>query len=98
MDRALCRASNMPARTAVGLLYVDKGGRPALGFHMWTEVFIDGQWIGLDGTLGQGGIGAGHVKVSDHSWDKVESLAPLLPVQRLVGRLKGEVVRVDLGD
>ncbi len=95
---ALCRASNMPARTAVGLLYVEKGGRPALGFHMWTEVFIDGQWIGLDGTLGQGGIGAGHVKVSDHSWDKVESLAPLLPVQRLVGRLKGEVVRVDLGD
>jgi transglutaminase-like putative cysteine protease len=95
---ALCRASNMPARTAVGLLYVDKGGRPALGFHMWTEVFIDGQWVGLDGTLGQGGIGAGHVKVSDHSWDKAESLAPLLPVQRLVGRLKGEVVRVDLGD
>lgn len=95
---ALCRASNMPARTAVGLLYVEKGGRPALGFHMWTEVFIDGQWIGLDGTLGQGGVGAGHVKVSDHSWDKVESLAPLLSVQRLVGRLKGEVVRVDLGD
>lgn len=95
---ALCRACNMPARTAVGLLYVDRGGRPALGFHMWTEVFIDGQWTGLDGTLGQGGVGAGHIKVSDHSWDKVESLAPLLPVQRLVGRLRGEVVRVDLGD
>jgi len=95
---ALCRASNLPSRTAVGLLYVEKGGKPFLGFHMWAEVFIDGQWIGLDGTLGQGGIGASHIKVSDSTWDKVESLAPLLPVQRLVGRLKGEVVKVDFGD
>ncbi len=99
---ALCRACNMPARTAFGLLYVQKtgpgGSKPCLGFHAWTEVWIDGQWIGLDGTLGQGKITAGHLKICDHSWDKVDNLAPLAPVQKLIGKLTGEVVRVDVGD
>ena len=99
---ALCRASNLPARTAIGLLYVEKSGpkgpRPFLGFHAWTEVYIDGQWVGLDGTLGLGRIGAGHVKISDHSWDRMDSLAPLAPAQKLIGKLSGEVVRIDTGD
>jgi len=99
---ALCRASNMPARTAFGLLYVQKSGsggtKPYLGFHAWTEVWIDGQWVGLDGTQGMGKISAGHLKICDHSWDKVDNLAPLAPVQKLVGKLTGEVVRVDVGD
>lgn len=99
---ALCRASNLPARTAYGLLYVQKqgpgGNKPFLGFHAWTEVWIDGQWIGLDGTLGVGRITAGHIKICDHSWDKVDNLAPLAPVQKMIGKLTGEVVRVDSGD
>jgi len=99
---ALCRASNMPARTAFGLLYVQKSGpggnKPYLGFHAWTEVWIDGQWVGLDGTMGQGKITAGHLKICDHSWDKVDNLSPLAPVQKLIGKLTGEVVRVDVGD
>lgn len=99
---ALCRASNLPARTAYGLLYVQKqgpgGSKPYLGFHAWTEVWIDGQWVGLDGTLGLGRITAGHIKICDHSWDKVDNLAPLAPVQKMIGKLTGEVVRVDSGD
>jgi len=61
-------------------------------------VYIDGQWVGLDGTLGLGRIGAGHVKISDHSWDRMDSLAPLAPAQKLIGKLSGEVVRIDTGD
>lgn len=97
---ALCRAAALPSRTATGLVYIErsKGGSgrsPYLGFHMWTEVFIDGQWIGLDGTLGKGGISPGHIKVGDQSWHQEDSLAPLIPVQKLIGKVQAEILRVD---
>jgi hypothetical protein len=95
LTAALCRAEGLPARTAIGLVYVEKGRKPYLGFHMWTEVRIDGRWLGLDATLGQGGVGAGHVKISDHSWGEARSLTPLLPVSRVLGKLSAEVVRAE---
>jgi hypothetical protein len=92
LTAALCRAEGIPSRTAVGLLYVEKNQRPLLGFHMWTEVWIDGQWLGLDGTLGLGGVGATHIKIADHSWHDTHSLIPLLPVARILGKITVEVV------
>lgn len=95
LTAALCRAEGVPSRTAVGLIYVEKASKPYFGFHMWTEVFIDGRWLGLDGTLGLGGVGADHVKVADHSWHDVESLTPLLPVSRILGKTNIEVISVE---
>jgi hypothetical protein len=94
LTAALCRAEGIPSRTAVGLIYVLKG-KPGFGFHMWTEVWIEGRWLGLDGTLGRGGVSATHLKVADHHWHNVESLTPLLPVNRVLGKLAIEVVRVE---
>jgi transglutaminase-like putative cysteine protease len=93
LTAALCRAEGIPSRTAIGLIQVEKGGRPYLGFHMWTEVYLEGRWVGLDSTLGRGGVGAGHLKVSDDSWHDTRSLTPLLPVRRLFGKIAVEVVR-----
>jgi len=87
LTTALCRAEGIPARTAIGLLYVEKGRRPMMGFHMWTEVWIDGQWLGLDATLGQGGVSAAHIKINDHSWHNTASLTPLLPASRILGKI-----------
>jgi transglutaminase-like putative cysteine protease len=95
LTAALCRAEGIPSRTAFGLLYVEKGGRPYLGFHTWTEVWIEGQWLGLDATLGRGGVDAAHLKVSDHGWQDVQSLTPLLPVARVLGKIAVEVVRIE---
>ncbi len=92
---ALCRAENIPARVAVGLLYVDKAKQPQMGFHMWTEVYSDGQWLGLDAILGKGGVAASHVKIADHSWRDVQSLTPFLPVARVLGKTAIEVVSVE---
>ena len=94
LTAALCRAAGLPARTAIGLLYVYNGG-PKLGFHMWVEVLVDGRWLGLDSTLGKGGVSAAHVKITQHSWHQVQSLTPLLPVARVVGKLRVEVLRVE---
>ena len=76
----------MPSRTAVGLVYVDAppDKRTFFGFHMWTEVWVRGQWLGLDATLGKGGIGPGHLKVTDHSWYDTRTMNPLLPVMRVM--------------
>ncbi|HEY7155045.1 MAG TPA: transglutaminase-like domain-containing protein [Gemmataceae bacterium] len=87
LTAALCRAEGVPARIAVGLLYVEKTRRPMMGFHMWTEVWIDGQWLGIDGTLGLGGVSAAHVKIADHSWHDTPSLTPLLPARRILGKI-----------
>jgi hypothetical protein len=92
---ALCRAAGIPSRTAVGLVYVDDPDRgPLLGFHMWTEVWVKGRWLMLDAVLGKGSVGAAHLKVADHSWHDTQTLAPLLPVTRVLGRIKVEVVAV----
>jgi transglutaminase-like putative cysteine protease len=94
LTAALCRAEGLPSRTAIGLLYVTRGG-PKLGFHTWAEVLIDGQWLGVDSTLGKGGVSAAHVKVTDHSWHETASLTPLLPVSRVLGKLRVKVLRAD---
>jgi hypothetical protein len=95
LTTALCRAQGLPSRPAVGLLYVEKGGQPQLGFHMWTEVWINGQWLGLDATLGRGSVSAAHLKITDHSWQDALSLTPLLPVSRVLGKIHVDVLRVE---
>lgn len=96
LTAALCRAAGVPARTAQGLVYVnDQRHGPLLGFHMWTEVYVRGQWLGLDATLGKGSIGAGHIKLGHSAWKDGEGLAPLLSLVRVLGRLKVEVIAVE---
>lgn len=99
---AMCRAVEIPSRTAIGVIYVDRtqfSEAPILAFHMWTEVYIAGQWLGLDATLAQGYIGAGHIKITDHSWDKVESMLPLLPVQGFIQTQPAfEILRATIDD
>jgi hypothetical protein len=96
LTAALCRAAGVPSRTAVGLVYAqDKQGRPIMAYHMWTEVWVRGQWLAIDATLGQGSIGAAHIKIADHSWYDTHSLTPLLAVARVLDKLKIEVVSVN---
>ncbi len=90
---AMCRAAGIPSRTAIGLIHVPS--ERAMCFHMWFEVWIDGKWYSLDATLGQGHIAGGHVKVIDAHWNDMDSFLPLLPVSRLLGKLKMDVLSVE---
>jgi transglutaminase-like putative cysteine protease len=96
LTAAMCRAEGVPSRTAVGLVYgTDSNRRPVMAFHMWTEVWVKGQWFAIDATLGQGSIGAAHIKIADHSWYDTQSLTPLLPVVRVLGKMDIEIVSVN---
>jgi hypothetical protein len=88
---ALARARGIPARAAVGLVYVEGAG--VFGFHMWDEVFIGKHWIGIDGTLARGGIGGGHLKLAHSNLKGGSAYSSFLPVVKVSGRLRIEVLR-----
>jgi hypothetical protein len=90
---ALCRARKIPARVAFGLVYYPL--QDGFAFHMWNEVWIADRWIPLDGTLGQGGIGADHIKLGDSDLAGGSGLAAMLPVVNVFGRLELEVVAAE---
>jgi hypothetical protein len=89
---ALCRAREIPARVAAGLVYYP----PEQGFayHMWTEAWLSDRWVPLDATLGRGGIGGAHLKLFDSDLDGVGALAAFLPVMNVLGQLELEVLEV----
>lgn len=93
---ALARARKIPARVAIGLVYMER--EHAFGYHLWTEVFIDGRWIPIDGTLASGGIGAGHLKIAQSDLQGATAYSAFLPVTRILGRLKIEVLDVEDSD
>jgi transglutaminase-like putative cysteine protease len=85
LGAGMCRALGIPSRTALGLIYfAPETGRPVLAYHMWFEVYVDDRWLALDGTLGQGTVGPGHVKITTATWHNERSLAPILPAMRLL--------------
>lgn len=90
---ALLKARGIPARGAMGLVYYPSGGGYA--YHMWTEAWIKDRWIPLDATLGRGGIGAAHLKLAHSNLKGADAYSAFLPVFRVLGQLKLEVVEVE---
>ena len=92
---AMLRAQQIPSRVAVGLVFIEKFS--AFGGHMWTEAWLDGRWVPVDGTLGLGGIGPSHLKLadSDLSDPGQAPVAAFLPLMNLLNQVKIEFVRVE---
>jgi hypothetical protein len=75
---------------AIGLVYVERLG--GFGYHMWTELHLDGQWVPLDGIMGQGGTSAAYLKLTDTSLAGASAYSSLLAVAGVLGRLKVSVI------
>jgi len=54
LTAALCRAAGIPCRIVVGVAYTDQfvGRKQCFVGHAWDQVFIGGQWVDLDASLG----------------------------------------------
>ncbi len=89
---AMLRAKGIPSRVVVGLVYVDS--LSAFGGHMWTEANLDGHWIPLDATMGRGGIGCAHLRLSESSLadDGASPLSSFAPLMLVIGQLQIEVM------
>ncbi len=59
LTAAMCRAVGIPARMAVGVVYVPQFGerKHVFGGHAWVEAFVGGKWIALDPTRGRFSVG-----------------------------------------
>lgn len=92
LTAALCRASGIPARVVVGLVYApDLGG---FGPHLWNEVFVNGRWVAIDATFNQSEVDATHLKLSESSLDGIAPFEAFLPVVRIFNQLKIDAVEL----
>ena len=78
---AMARALGLPARTAVGLVYVNG----AFFYHAWPEVWL-GEWVAVDPTFGQYPADASHIRFV------IGGLAQQVEIVRLIGNLDIEVL------
>lgn len=97
---ALARAAGLPARGVSGIVQVPetsittgKGG--AFGYHMWTQVYIDGQWVDIDAALRQTDCDPTHLALAIMPLNDeglIDSVVGILP---MLGRLRIEVLEMD---
>jgi transglutaminase-like putative cysteine protease len=78
----MARSLGIPARIAVGLVYV-LGAQGAFYYHAWPEVYIDegngrGLWLPVDPTLNEFPADATHVRLARGGLDKQAVIVPLL--------------------
>lgn len=89
---AMARAIGIPARIAVGLVYLNG----AFFYHAWPEVYLRGpagaQWLPVDPTLNQFPADATHLRVARGGLDKQTLVLPL------IGRLRIEVTDMVLAE
>jgi transglutaminase-like putative cysteine protease len=84
---AMARALGLPARTAVGLVYVDG----SFFYHAWPEVWL-GEWVAVDPTFGQYPADAAHLRFV------IGGLAQQVEIVRLIGNLHIEVIGLERAD
>jgi len=90
---ALCRAAKIPTRVVIGLVHVPS--QNGFVFHMWNESLIEDTWIALDATLGQGGIGVGHIKINNGELSDGSDWSDFLPILSWMGEIEIELVDVE---
>jgi transglutaminase-like putative cysteine protease len=93
---AMTRAAGIPARIAVGLLYVDNERQrlKGFGYHVWHEVFVNNRWVALDSSWDQTTVDATHIKLSDTSLEGVAPFEAFLPIARVQGKLEIEPIEL----
>ena len=79
---ALGRALGIPTRVVTGLVYADEfeGKKDVLVYHMWTQFYLDGEWVNLDAALGLVKCPADRITFTVDSMqeDTMDSVIPLL--------------------
>jgi len=97
---ALARAAGLPARGVSGIVQIPEGmlgvGREGVfGYHMWTQVYIDGQWVDIDAALRQTDCDPTHIALALPSLNDEGLMDSMLNLLPLLGRLEIEITEVE---
>ncbi len=90
---AMARAEGLPSRVAVGLMYL--GGR--FGYHMWTQVYVDGAWRDVDAVLPGRDFDAAHIRLTTAALGDDDFLFDLAAFVTVFGNLKIEILEKEYG-
>ncbi len=91
---ALCRASGIPSRAVVGIMY----GGGIFAYHMWPEVFVgdwvalDPKWLARDPETGEYFTDATHIKFGRSNLDENMYQEMVTSISEIIGKLKLEVL------
>jgi transglutaminase-like putative cysteine protease len=88
---AMARAAGIPARIAVGLVFI----HGAFYYHAWPEVYVEpstgrGLWLPVDPTLNQFPADATHLRLARGGLDRQAAILPL------IGQLKITIVDLEV--
>ena len=96
---ALARAAGLPARGVSGIVQVPSGplgadNLKAFGFHMWTQVNIDGQWVDIDAALRQTDCDPTHIALALMPLNDEGMMDSLMAIFPLLGTLELDIVEI----
>jgi hypothetical protein len=89
---SLGRALGIPTRVATGLVYADEfeGEKDVLVYHMWTQFYLDDEWVNLDAALGLVKCPADRITFTVDSMQE-DTMDSVIPVMELINNLKVRV-------
>ncbi len=71
---ALSRSLGIPTKMNIGIVYLQ--GRYL--YHAWPSVYLDGNWISVDPSLGQHRADATHIALMEGDFSQITQLVPIL--------------------
>ena len=86
---ALGRVLGIPTRVVTGLVYADEfeGKKDVLVYHMWTQFYMDDEWVNLDAALGLVKCPADRITFTVDSMEE-DTMDSVIPVMELINNLK----------
>ena len=90
------RASGIPSRGVMGMVYVPEYGAPngVFGWHMWSQALIDGKWVDLDATLSVP-FTVGHITTITTSLSDEEFATETSGILSTIGNIEVDVISED---
>jgi len=90
---ATLRASQIPARIAIGFLANQSAARPMMAFHAWVEYHDGEHWIPIDSSRESSEFMPDRLKFTEVAFDSLNPYDDLLPTLRLASNLEVSVVQ-----
>jgi len=89
---ALARVLKIPSRAVMGLVYSQ--AHKGFVYHMWTELWISGQWVDLDAALDQDRCDASHIALAASALNNEMFIDQMFNLTSLIGRVRIDIVKV----
>jgi hypothetical protein len=94
---ALARANGLPARAVSGIIYVETflGRQRVFSYHMWTQVYLGGQWVDLDAAQHQTDCDPTHIALNLLPLNDEGLADAALSLLNVIERLKIDTRRIE---